>query len=153
MKKKDVISSLFWLILGAGISYGGIDLELGKLHDPGSGFMFFWVGLIMMGLSLGIFLQALRQKNAVGELGLLWSGVKWPKVIYVLVALSLYAFVFNSLGFILSTVFLLVFLFKAIDPQRWSVAILGAILSVLIAYVVFQRWLGSQLPKGFWEIG
>ncbi len=60
MKKQDIISSLFWMVIGAGVCYGGYDLELGTLHDPGSGFMFFWVGLIMVGLSLSIFLQGLR---------------------------------------------------------------------------------------------
>ncbi len=32
-----------------GVCYGGYDLELGTLRDPGSGFMFFWVGIIMIG--------------------------------------------------------------------------------------------------------
>jgi hypothetical protein len=84
---------------------------------------------------------------------ILWSQVKWQKNIYVLGALFLYAYAFGSLGFILSTVLLLIFLFKAVEPQRWSMAILGAILSVLTSYAVFQLWLGAQLPKGFLGIG
>ncbi len=153
MQDRDSYSSLFWLALGAGVCYGGYDLELGTLHDPGSGFMFFWVGLIMVGLSLFIFLQGVRKgADAPGIKGM-FSGLQWRKVVYVLIALSLYAYVFNSLGFILSTVLLLIFLFKAIEPQRWSVAILGAVVSSVAAYVVFQVWLGSQLPKGLLGIG
>jgi putative tricarboxylic transport membrane protein len=141
------------MILGIGVCYGGWDLELGTLHDPGSGFMFFWVGLIMVGLSLGIFVQGVRTGADSGGIRAVFSGLRWPKVIYVLIALSLYAYVFNLLGFILSTVLLLIFLFKAIEPQRWSVAILGAVGSSVAAYVVFQVWLGSQLPKGLLGIG
>jgi putative tricarboxylic transport membrane protein len=153
VKSKDIISSLFWMIVGAGICYGGVDLELGTLHDPGSGFIFFWVGLIMLGLSLSIFIRALKEKGKAGEMRLIWSEVQWKKIVSVLVALFLYGYFFQTLGFILSAALLLVFLFKAVEPQRWSVAILGAVVSSLVAYVVFQVWLGSQLPKGLLDIG
>lgn len=141
------------MIVGAGICYGGVDLELGTLHDPGSGFIFFWVGLIMLGLSLSIFIRALKEKGKAGEMRLIWSEVQWKKIVSVLVALFLYGYFFQTLGFILSAALLLVFLFKAVEPQRWSVAILGAVVSSLVAYVVFQVWLGSQLPKGLLDIG
>jgi putative tricarboxylic transport membrane protein len=153
VKSKDIISSLFWMIVGAGVCYGGVDLELGTLHDPGSGFIFFWVGLIMVGLSLSIFIRALKEKGKAGEMRLIWSEVQWKKIVSVLVALFLYGYFFQTLGFILSAALLLVFLFKAVEPQRWSVAILGAVVSSLVAYVVFQVWLGSQLPKGLLDIG
>jgi len=153
VKSKDIISSLFWMIVGAGVTYGGYDLDLGTLHDPGSGFIFFWVGLIMVGLSLSIFIRALKEKGKAGEMRLIWSEVQWKKIVSVLVALFLYGYFFQTLGFILSAALLLVFLFKAVEPQRWSVAILGAVVSSLVAYVVFQVWLGSQLPKGLLDIG
>jgi len=153
MKNRDLLSSLFWLAMGAGVCYGGYDLEVGTLHDPGSGFMFFWVGIIMIGLSLIVFIRALREKGKAGEAKVLWSQVKWRKNVYVLAALFLYAYAFSSLGFILSTVLLLIFLFKAVEPQRWAVAIAGAFLSTLTSYAVFHLWLGTQLPRGFWGIG
>ena len=153
MKSRDFYSSLVWVALGVGVSYGGYDLELGTLHDPGSGFMFFWVGLIMVGLSLSIFIKGMRKGEDAQGIRSMFSGLRWPKVIYVLIALSLYAYIFNFLGFILATVLLLIFLFKAIEPQRWSAAILGAMASSMVAYLVFQVWLGSQLPKGILNIG
>jgi len=153
VKSGDIISSGFWMAIGAGICYGGYDLELGTLHDPGSGFMFFWVGIIMMGLSLSILIRAMREKTKAGEMKLIWFEVQWKKIVLVIIALFLYAYAFNTLGFIFCTTLLLIFLFKAVEPQRWSVAILAAILSTLTAYVVFQLWLGSQLPKGLLNIG
>ena len=153
MKNKDFFSSLFWLLIGARVCYGGYDLELGTLHDPGSGFMFFWVGVIMIGLSLAILVKAMRGKAHPGEMRSLWANVRWKKIVAVLAVLFLYAYFFNVLGFILSAALLLIFLFKAVEPQRWSVAILGAILSSVTAYVVFQLCLGSQFPRGFLGIG
>lgn len=153
MKKEDIISSLFWMVIGAGVCYGGYDLELGTLRDPGSGFMFFWVGIIMMGLSLSILIRAMREKAKAGEGKPIWSEVQWKKIVLVIIALFFYAYAFQTLGFIVCTTLLLIFLFKAIEPQRWSVAILGAVLSTLTAFLVFQLWLGSQLPKGLLNIG
>jgi putative tricarboxylic transport membrane protein len=149
VKKKDILSSLFWLAMGFGVCYGGYDLELGTLRDPGSGFMFFWVGVIMIGLSLAVLVKAIRMKPDQKGVGLLRGEVRWAKILSVLAALVLYAYVFTYLGFILSTVLLLLFLFKAVEPQKWSWAVMGAVISTLTAYGVFQLWLGSQLPRGF----
>ena len=153
MKKKDILSSVFWLGLGAAVAYGGYDLELGTLHDPGSGFMFFWVGVIMAGLSLSILIRALRSREPRGKEPSLRTEFPLARTLPVLAALFLYAYFFAQLGFILSTIPLLVFLFKAVEPQKWSWAVLGAVLSTLTAYGVFQVWLGSQLPKGLLGIG
>lgn len=153
VKSRDFFSSLFWLGIGVGVCYGGYDLELGTLHDPGSGFIFFWVGIIMVGLSLAILVKAIREKDQAGEMRSLLVNVHWKKIVAVLAVLFLYAYAFTLLGFILSTVLLLIFLFKAVEPQRWSVAIIGAVGSSLVAYLVFQVWLGSQLPRGFLGIG
>jgi len=149
VKKKDIFSSLFWMAVGLGVCWGGYDLDLGTLHDPGSGFMFFWVGLIMIGLSLSVLLGALRMKPDPQGLRHLWEEIRWRKILSVLLALFLYGYVFTRVGFILSTIPLLIFLFKAVEPQKWSWAVLGAVLSTLTAYGVFQLWLGSQLPRGF----
>ena len=136
-----------------GVCYGGYDLELGTLRDPGSGFMFFWVGIIMVGLSASILIRALKMKAEVERVSILGKDIRWKKIIAVLAVLFLYAYAFTYLGFILTTGLLLLFLFKAVEPQRWSWAVLGAIVSTLTAYGVFQLWLGSQLPKGFLGIG
>jgi putative tricarboxylic transport membrane protein len=134
--------------MGIGVSYGGYKLDLGTLHDPGGGFLFFWVGLVMIGLSLGILVRAIRAKATQGELKAIWAGISWKKLISVLAALFIYAYLFTPLGFILSTIGLLVFLFKAVEPQKWSWAVLGAMISTLAAYSVFRLWLGCQLPQG-----
>lgn len=153
MKREDIGSSLFWLAVGLGVAYAGYDLELGTLRDPGSGFVLFWVGVIMAALSLAILIGALRLKPGMVALAPRWAGARWKQILSVVAALVLYAFFFDGLGFLLSTTLVLLFLFKAIEPQRWSVAIAGAVLSALAAYAVFHLWLGTQLPKGFLNLG
>jgi putative tricarboxylic transport membrane protein len=153
MQNKDALSGLFWMIIGLGVCWGGIDLELGTLHDPGSGFIFFWVGIIMIGLAAAVFIKGIREKSPDTKLKAIFAQVQWKKVLFVFGALIAYALTFYHLGFVLTTIFFLLFLFKAIEPQRWSIAIGGAIVSALTAYAVFHWWLGTQLPQGILPLG
>jgi len=148
MRSRDIISSLLWAAMGIGICYGGYELGLGSLHDPGGGFIFFWVGVIMIGLSFSILAQAVRQKAIATEMTTAWAGTSLKKIVSVLAALFIYAYLLTPLGFIPATILLLLFLFKAVEPQRWSWAVLGAVVSTLVAYGVFQLWLKCQLPSG-----
>ena len=152
MNRADLASGLFWGAVGAYVCHAGWELELGSLHDPGSGFMLFWTGLVMVGLSLGILVNALRRGAAARGPRLEFGG-RWPKVILAVVALVAYAWALPRLGFIVTTFVVLLVLFKGVEPQRWSVAIAGAVASALVAYLVFQVWLGAQLPAGVLGIG
>jgi putative tricarboxylic transport membrane protein len=153
VKTRDIVGALFWVALGIGITFGGYQLDLGTLQEPGSGFIFFWVGLIMVGLSIGILVGALRKAAVAGEFKAIWADINWKKIVLVLAGLFVYGFIFQPLGFLLSTFLLLVFLFKAVEPQKWYIAVLGSVISTLTAYAVFQLWLQSQLPAGLLGIG
>jgi len=37
-----------------------------------------------------------------------------------------------------------------VKPQKWSVVILGSVLITTCAYLIFDVWIKSQLPKGPW---
>ena len=153
MKREDIGSSLFWLVISLGICYGGYDLGLGSLHQPGSGFIFFWVGIIMVGLSLGLFFHALRTDVKAGEINGRWSGIFWWKMISVTLVLCGYAYFLTDLGFILNTTLLLIFVFKYLGPQSWRKSIIQALLSSAITYLIFGIWLSVQFPRGFLGFG
>lgn len=152
MRAPDILSALFWLAVAIGVTASGWELRLGRLNDPGSGFMIFWVGLAMTAFSLAALAAALREPVGAGLAGL-WAGARWRPVPVVVALLALYAFLLPWLGFPLLTVLLLTVLFKAIEPQRWSVAILGAIVATAVSWLVFARWLGTQLPLGTLWVG
>ena len=67
---------------------------------------------------------------------------------YVAALLALYAWLLPLIGFPILTITLLLILFKTIEPQRWSVAIIGALAATGVTWLVFGRWLGTQLPPG-----
>jgi putative tricarboxylic transport membrane protein len=152
MEKANQVSSVFWLILGLAITFGSYEMGLGTLNRPGPGFLPFWCGGLLVGLSVLVFVKGmLSPRGAVRMLQGLWGGTRWYKGVYVVAALLIYNFTFAYLGFILSTILLLFFLFKAIEPQKWSIAIAGAVVASLAAYVLFARWLDVQLPVGIVE--
>jgi len=151
MNRADVASSLLWAGVGAYVCRAGWELELGAVNDPGSGFMIFWVGVVMLLLASIVFVGALRRQPGTGP-QMSW-GHRWKKVVMVVAVLVAYAWVLSWLGFIGTTVVLLVVLFKFVEPQRWTVAIGGAVASALLAYAVFHLWLGAQLPPGVFELG
>jgi len=79
----------------------------------------------------------------------IWVGVRWQKVLLVLAGLSLYTYLFNYLGFLTATFLLMVFLFKAVEPTKWWISIVGSLTTILISYGIFQLWLKVPFPQGF----
>ncbi|MGH8695604.1 MAG: tripartite tricarboxylate transporter TctB family protein, partial [Burkholderiales bacterium] len=65
-------------------------------------------------------------------------------------ALLAYALALEPVGFGVATFLLIVFLFRAIEPQPWLVALGGAAATVLACHVLFRVWLGVRLPPGPW---
>ncbi len=152
MRLADTLSSLFWLAIGAFVTWSGWDLRLGTLIDPGPGFLIFWVGVIMTLLSAVALALALREPAGEG-LAAIWRGTRWHYVPYVAVLLAAYAYLLPWLGFPLVTVLMLLILFRTIEPQGWVASIAGALITTGVSWLVFARWLGTQLPLGSLWVG
>jgi putative tricarboxylic transport membrane protein len=147
MRTGDLLAALFWLAVASYVTVAGWKLDLGSLHDPGSGFMIFWVGAVMTVLSLAAVVAAARQP--AGEaLASLWAGTRWMLVPYVIVLLGVYAWLLPTLGFLVGTVILLFLLFKTIEPSGWFASLFAAVATTAATYLVFHRWLKTQLPAG-----
>ena len=71
------------------------------------------------------------------------------RVALTLGSMLLSAILFVPLGFVLTVFFLILFLMRAIQPQKWSVAIFYSFVSAAGAFIVFKVLLKSQLPGGF----
>jgi hypothetical protein len=147
-RETDRMSSLVCLGVAIAICMRSISLSLGDPHKPGPGFFSFLTGASFGLLSFVVFLRSF-QGSGGREREVLWPNPqrKW-KVMYVLIALTIYSVGMDYLGFFLSTLLLLGFLLRGIDPQRWSVVLAGAILGAILFYGIFQWWLGVQLPSG-----
>ena len=148
MKKTKITAAsiaLFWVVLGILVCYGATRLGLGTVTEPGSGFIFFWSGLILVLLSLVALAESLRGgEDASAEI----SAINWRKVALVLLALLLYAFFLERLGFVLTTFLLLSFLLAFIEDTHCgrSLGVAGA--AALGSFAIFDLWLKIRLPHG-----
>ncbi len=153
MRRANQITAIFCLAVGLAVIYGSQRVGYGTLSHPGPGFLSFWCGVFLSALSLLVFVQTtiVHVRGGSDSLRQLWTGMKWEKGLYVVLALIFYTFTFSHLGFLLTTMILLIFLFKAIAPQKWYIALGGALITSLVSFIVFARWLDVQLPQGILE--
>ena len=150
---KDKWSSLVWVGIAFGICLGSLRLSLGEFHNPGPGFLSFGAGFLLGVLALIIHFQSRRIPSPEKKPNPFWVNKnRGFKMVLTVFALLGYAMGMDYLGFLLITFIFLAFLLKVIEPQRWSVALLGALSASAIAYCIFELLLQSQLPKGPFEI-
>src|SRR5262245_2265552 len=141
----SVSVALFWIALGILVCYRATRLGLGSVTEPGSGFIFFWSGLILVILSFVVLVESLRNSEDIVPEA---QEINWVKIALVLLALVLYAFFLERLGFVLSTFVLLCFLLGWIERTNWmgSLGVAGA--AALGSFAIFELWLKIRLPKG-----
>ena len=147
MRTGEILAAVFWLAIALGVAWSGADLGLGSLRDPGSGFMIFWVGAVMTALSAAALVVAARQPAGAA----LASPVARDALVagaLRMVLLALYAWIMPRWASWPAPSLLLFILFMTIDRQGWLAPPLGAVLITAAAYIVFHRWLGTQLPAG-----
>jgi len=150
MARNDQISSAVLIMLGLSISYLSIEIGLGNIRHPGPGSFPFCSGILLSSISLAIFIVATMRKilSKKGKEEPPRSAIRWRNVLSILLALAIYAWIFEKLGFSISSFLLMFFLFKGIEPQKLWVALVASLLTVFISYSLFSLWLGIQFPTG-----
>ncbi|TAJ26043.1 MAG: hypothetical protein EPO67_19440 [Reyranella sp.] len=151
LRRAELWGGLFWLAVGAFVTWQGWLLELGTLREPGSGFVFFWLGIGISALSVSIVLAGVRGEGPV--LGELWRGARWRNVVMVISALIAFGFLFQQLGFVVCSLALLLFLMTVVDPVSPKLSIPISLVASVGVWYVLEKVLLVQLPKGSWLEG
>jgi putative tricarboxylic transport membrane protein len=151
LRDAEKSSSLFLLLLALVILYESARLGLGSVGSPGPGFLPFWGATVLFVTSviqflLKVFSKIKEPKEEREESFLLGRG--WRKVLYIILALVIYTIFLEKIGFILCVFFLMVFLLTVIEARRWYIILLESVLITLISYVIFEKGLTVNLPKG-----
>jgi putative tricarboxylic transport membrane protein len=146
-KTKIIVSSVafFWIALGILVCYGATRLGLGSVTEPGPGFIFFWLGLMLVMLSLAALAESLRSSEGIVRET---REINWVKIALVLLSLLLHAFFLERLGFVLTTFLLLSFLLGWIEQVNWTRSLGVATAAALGSFAIFELWLKIRLPKG-----
>jgi putative tricarboxylic transport membrane protein len=139
--------TLVCMALGVTFGYGGWAFYgVGWFNNPGGGFVPFWGGLVLMGLS-GVHLL-LQWKPRPGEERSLLRRGHSKSLILTSLSLLAYSLLLMRLGFVLTTFLFMGFLLRFVTPQKWKVVVGFSVLTALLAYAIFVLWLGAALPEG-----
>jgi putative tricarboxylic transport membrane protein len=150
MSRSDRYASLFFLALAAFICQQSMGIGVGTLVRPGPGLLSFGAGAVMGLLALacliGTFLKGGAGNEPSGDAD---SGSHTATVAAICLSLFVYTIAVNWLGFVLSTLMFVIFLFRIVETESWWRSLLKGILVTAGNYLVFVVWLGINLPKGF----
>jgi putative tricarboxylic transport membrane protein len=144
---RDQVSSLFWLAISIVVCVESMQGGVGSFMTPGPGFFPFWSALILGGLAMILAVTSFLRKERE-KLTEQWIGVKWGKVIIVVASLLIYSLLLDTLGYLITTLGLMLFLFAVTGRSKMWSWLGSALLATLLSYLVFYSWLNVQLPKG-----
>lgn len=150
MKKTFLINDLVWIGFAGLVCYGGLKLGFGSFHQPHAGFMPFLSGLVLGLLALVDLISGIvnQWKEEKGDKKI-WANINWGKLILTLALLFLYTALFSTLGFVIGTPLLLLFLYRVMEPRPWWIVFTAAVVTTGLFYLGFKVGLDSQLPRGF----
>jgi putative tricarboxylic transport membrane protein len=148
MGKADRISGVFWFCFAILVMIESKRLGLGTLHQPGPGFLFFWVNAILAIMSLIVLIRAWTGKKKEGPQQAIFGTQNVKKVVLVMLSLFIYVLLMEPVGFIPVTLLLFIFLLGIIEKKKWYVTAFASVVVTIAAYLIFETWLQSQLPRG-----
>jgi putative tricarboxylic transport membrane protein len=139
----DVAIALVMLVLGGYWTVAAVPYGLWRGSTPGTGFLPFWYGVLIVLLALAILVQRLRitdDRQAATE-----SPVK-PLLILLIVAVAIIGL--EVVGFIPSILATLLLLFIVVERLPIVASAVVAVVTTAVLYLMFEKWLGVPLPHG-----
>ena len=147
MDKKRIITSIILIAMAGLVLVEASRLPFGTLKTPQAGFWPLILGVLLALLSLLYFGETLRRRTGKGSL--FWAEPRsWKMITLVVVALFVFGFCFERLGYLISFFLLMGFLLRVVEPLKWRWVFLIAVLSSVLSYLIFGTLLGTPLPAG-----
>ncbi|KYH02839.1 tripartite tricarboxylate transporter TctB family protein [Bradyrhizobium sp. DOA1] len=151
LSNSELWGGLIGLAIGGFVIWQGLKLKLGTINDPGSGYVLFYTGILICVFAGSIIISAVTEGGAT--LASRWENARWGKPLLVIACLAAFSLALEPLGFLLSSIPLVLLLLRLIDPVRWTLAVPIAVLVPMGMWWVLKRLLLIQLPSGLFGIG
>ena len=146
--------SLF--VFGAITAALSLQLPLGALRTPGTGFFPLALGLALMALAAGHGVQIYRARPKTAAPEVLpapvtakGDGATRRVALFVAGMIAAVALL-QPLGYVLSSFLLMLVLLQTLGLRPWYTLAGIAFVSAAACYVVFVFWLKIPLPSGWW---
>jgi hypothetical protein len=151
MRFADLITSVVLMLLGVLVLGDSLRLGAGWGSDgPKSGFLPFWLAVLLLLVALGIFVQAFR-KRALGDFV---TRERLRPVLQVVLPMAAFVVLIAppglpwGLGLYVSGAIYLAFYMRWVGRHDWRAVIALAVLVPVVTFIVFERWFLVPMPKG-----
>jgi cell division protein FtsW (lipid II flippase) len=139
-------AGLFFLVVAAVVIQQSVwVLRLFDHGQPGSGFMPFGLGVILVILALCLIAT---QRGPEEKRVPFWEPRAWFHPLLAVIITSVYIVVFDDIGAISSVVVLVTGWLLFVERKRVVVAAGTGLLTGLVVYLVFDRLLQTPFPRG-----
>jgi putative tricarboxylic transport membrane protein len=148
MKKAEMITGVVLLALSGFVIWGALEMPPSSSFGPGAGFLPFWLGLLLAVLATILFLSAWRRQATEKDNQSVFPGKQaLIAIAAVMVGLAVYIFLIETLGYLLDTFLLIVFLMKAVEREKWPLTLTVAVVTTAALFFTFQILLKITLPS------
>jgi len=148
MKHPDQYAGIFGFIVGLFVTISSVFYGIGSFSGPGPGFITLLAGVALTILSLILFAASGRRKLPFQGLRQIWEGHEPKNIVYVLGLLVVYTFLLEPVGFLITTFFLMVLLFRVQGNYSYKKVLSLSAAVTILCYIIFVQFLGVQLPRG-----
>ena len=142
------LGGFFWLAFGLVIVIGSIQLGLGTLKAPGSGFLSFAAGMVVLILASLVLFQSFKGEKKSPKFAALWKAVNWRRPLVVSLLIVFYILALERLGFFITSFAALFLLFRWVEKASWRRSTLIPLSVTVFAYLLFHTLLKATLPEG-----
>ncbi|MDB5510632.1 MAG: hypothetical protein JWR08_115 [Enterovirga sp.] len=149
MRRWHLGLNTFWLLLGLGVVALSLRMPVLGPSGPGGGFLPLILGGLLTASSLTLLLQPVRTVSPDAD-------TEWPdrgglrRIGAVVAALVAFPILMPSLGFLLTSLAVMLCLLPAIARRHWLANVALSVAASGGIYLVFARLLGLNLPRGPW---
>jgi putative tricarboxylic transport membrane protein len=143
---KEKIAFFFTFMIGVIAIAGGFMYGIGSLTNLDRGAFPVFTGMIISLLSIFLFFSTAIEKAAAESGDNLRNDGK--RILILLLILAIYVLLLDKIGFLLLSFLLLMLLQKLMGQTGWRTPVVVSIITVIIFWILFRKWLNVQLPIG-----
>jgi putative tricarboxylic transport membrane protein len=151
MRAADLITSFVLLLLGGVVLGDALRLGAGWGSDgPQSGFVPFWLAVLLLLVSAAIFIQALVRGAAAPFV----TREKLRPVLQVLLPVAAFVVLIDppgplsGLGLYVAGAIYLACYMRWVGGHDWRAVVALAVIVPIVTFLVYERWFLVPMPKG-----
>jgi putative tricarboxylic transport membrane protein len=148
--RAEKVTCLLLIAFALFIGFESRKYPLGTIDNPGPGFLPLLLGIAMAVMAVALTVRV--WKNGTAKV----HRPFWPekgglsKVSLAFATILLFTALLEITGYMINLFFLFLILLRPIGRQKWSWSIAISLGAVLVAYLLFDKWLMIPLPRGIW---